>query len=133
MLLSFVLCGCVTPTKPRTVMSVTPRGEPKVRRAVFNGQCQLFAMQAHAEGRGPTGEALATHRLRRGDALGFRADGDGVRAVAGNNSMPLARGHYLWEIRADRGQIDGPRTVTLVAMVGGTVLFVVLLASAAPL
>lgn len=130
--LLFVLCGCMTPTKPRTVMSVSPGGESKVRRATFNGQYQLFAMQTDAGEGAPDGEPLATHRLRRGQTFGFRSDVTGLRAVAGNESIPLARGRYFWEMRADKGQVDGPRTVTVVAIVGGTALFMVLVASAAP-
>jgi hypothetical protein len=124
-----VLAGCQPSTKPKTVSSISPDGQAKVVKARLGGQYQLFAFQTSSGAEAKTGEPLATHQLRRGDTVGFRSDANGLRAVAGDQSMPLAPGHYLWEMRADKGQVDNRRTGAMVVLVGGTVAFMVLIAS----
>ena len=121
--------GCQPSTKPKTVSSISPDGQAKVVKTRLRGQYQLFAFQPSSGVQAKTGEPLVTHQLRRGDVLGFRSDAAGLRAVAGDESTPLARGHYLWEMRADKGQVDNRRTAAAVLMVGGTVAFMVIIAS----
>ena len=124
-----VLSGCQPSTKPKTVSSISPDGQANVVKTRLRGQYQLFTFQTSSGADAKTGEPLATHQLRRGDTVGFRSDANGLRAVAGDQSMPLARGHYLWEMRADKDQVDNRRTAAAVLMVGGTVAFMVIIAS----
>ena len=115
-----VLSGCKVSTQPRTVLAAAPGEKLKVREARFNGEYRLFA--AHGEpGKHPrpVGEPLATHRVRRGERLGFRRDGGELRAVAGAESIPIERGAYVWQMRADKGQIDRTKTIALVVFVAG--------------
>ena len=41
----------------------------------------------------------------------------------------MARGQYLWEMRADKDQVDNRRTAALIVMVGVTVSFMIITAS----
>ena len=122
-----VLSGCQASTKPKVVKTVSADEAPGVRSAPFNGQYQLFATQS-GSGRNAThaGEPLATHRLRRGEPVGFRAGDDGaLRGVAGTESIPLPRGRYLWEMRADDGQVDAGHTATVALIAGGFALLMI--------
>ena len=113
-----VLSGCQASTKPRTISDGVSDEKLKVRKAPFNGQYELFEARKDANGeRKLVGEPLATERLRRGDRLGFRrADGQ-LQAVAGDRSIPLTGDRYAWQMRADKGQVDGSRTVALVVLI----------------
>jgi len=112
------LTGCQVSTKPRTFASVSADGPAKVSPATVHGEYRLYTSATRADGfLRPVGEPLAAHRLRRGQPVGFRRDGDGLAAVAGDASQPLAHGSYLWEVRADSGQFDGKGTTVIVLTV----------------
>jgi len=115
------LSGCRASTQPRTILTAAPGERLKVQMAPFDGEYRLFAAHSdpgkHAR---PVGEPLATHRVRRGEPVGFRRDAGELRAVAGGESIAIERGQYVWQMRADKGQID--RTKTAALIVGGIVL-----------
>ena len=113
-----VLSGCQVSTKSKTVSEGISDGKLRVRKAPFNGQYQLFEARTNADGeRKVVGEPLATERLRRGDRLGFRRAEGQLQAIAGDRSIPLAGDRYAWQMRADKGQVDGTRTVAFVVLV----------------
>ena len=113
-----VLSGCQVSTKPRTISDGISDGKLKVRKAPFNGQYELFEARTNEDGeRNVVGEPLATERLRRGDRLGFRRAEGQLQAIAGDRSIPLTGDRYAWQMRADKGQVDGSRTVALVVLV----------------
>jgi hypothetical protein len=115
------LSGCHMTTHPRVVAEVAAGGgKVSVRPAPYDGEYRLYAA-----GRGagpwaqPVGEPLATHRLRRREPVGFRrGPGDALSAVAGEQVIPLERTNvgYLWQMRADAGQLDRNKAVVLAAV-----------------
>ena len=115
-----VLAGCKVSTKPRTLMTASPGQEPRMRRVAFDGEYRLYAATTTRRHRiGPDGAALATERLRRGERVGFRRAGGALTAVAAGESVPLEPGRaYLWQVRADPGQVDRTKTVVLMLAVG---------------
>jgi hypothetical protein len=115
-----VLSGCRASTGPRTVTRVTPEYEARVRKAPYRGEYQLYAADYDEGGWvKPRGEPLATYRLNPGQPVGFRPTSEGLRAVVGKETVPLERGEYLWQMRADAGQIDRTKTrVFLIIAIG---------------
>ena len=114
-----VLSGCQASTKPKTVSAMEPQQRKlKLREAPFNGKYELFEAQSDSrEGTTLVGEPLASEQLRRGERLGFRREGDELYAVAGAKEIPIGTGQYAWQMRADKGQIDGSKTVAFVVLV----------------
>ena len=109
------LSGCQVSTKPRTFASVAPERPAKVSAAGVHGEYRLYASMTEADGFArPVGEPLATHHLRRGERVGFRRDAGQLQAIAGDASQPLEKGNYLWQVRADKGQLDKQATTALV-------------------
>ena len=93
-----------------------------MRSAPFSGEYLLYEAAAERKGSRkhvPRGEPLATQRLGRRELIGFRAAGGETTAVAGDTAVPLTPGRpYLWQMRADKGQVDGARTAVLLIGIG---------------
>jgi hypothetical protein len=124
-----LLSGCQVSTKPRTFASVSGDGPVKVAAAEVHGEYRLYTSQTAANGfPRPVGDALATHRLRRGQPVGFRRDAGQLQAIAGDAARPLERGSYLWQVRADPGQFDKKGT-TVVVLTGVAVALAITVAA----
>jgi hypothetical protein len=111
------LCGCKASTKPKTLMTLSAGDKPRLRDAPFNGEYRLYAAARpeRDDELVPSGEPLATQRLRRKEKVGFRSTGGELSAVAGEQTIALQRGSaYLWQMRADADQIDRSKTTALV-------------------
>jgi hypothetical protein len=112
------LSGCKASTKPKTLMRLSADDKPRLRAAPLNGEYRLYAATRPSKRSefAPSGEPLATQRLRRKDPLGFRRTSGGeLSAVAGEQTIALQRGSaYVWQMRPDADQIDRTKTTMLV-------------------
>jgi hypothetical protein len=120
-----MLSGCQASTKPRTIASARPGAAEQLRGAQFSGEYRLYASRDDGgKWPAPVGEPLATQHLARGQRVGFRTENGALRGVAGDTSVPLERGQYIWQMRADKGQVDRGATTALVAAIAGVALAV---------
>jgi hypothetical protein len=127
--------GCQVSTKPRTIAEVSPERKAAVRPAPYSGEYRLYAVLVQRGGWAqPSGEPIITERLERNAPLGFRTSsepGQSLTAVAGERTVTLEpAGHYLWQMRADAGQVDRQKTAALVIGIAAVGITIGLLALA---
>ena len=122
-----LLAGCRVDTQPQTVVRHVPEKSVALREAGYDGEYRLFV--ARQSGRykplEPQGEPIATHRLSRGQPLGFSRSigGHDLTAVAGDEHVVLEPGQsYVWQMSATAGQIDRFKTVLLIVTIAGLVI-----------
>jgi len=115
------LAGCHMTTRPRLVAEALEGRKVRMQTAPYDGEYRLYAAAVVDGGPWPqpVGEPLAEHRLRRREPLGFRRVGGELSAVAGDAVMALESGSgraYVWQMRADGGQVDRNKTMFVVAI-----------------
>jgi hypothetical protein len=88
------------------VAELGPRDTPAADGAPYKATYALYRWRKPPEGAVPQTwvadqevDQLYLRGLRRGDKVGFERDGSGqLFAVAGEEKIPLADGHYCWHI-----------------------------------
>lgn len=113
LLLAMFAGGCHVDTSPQIVRRFGPNQSSLLSDTEYSGQYKLWKAKLEKEGDlTPTGEAMADLHLIKGTPLGFTHSTSGEPvAVAGKQGFSLdAGGHYVWQMKADAGQIDHEKT-----------------------
>src|SRR5687768_5761680 len=125
-ILSFciILTGCHVGSAPRTVARYRPGGHPEVKEARYWGEYRLYALNKGQRKPAPGAEPIASVRLTEDEKFGFDRDANGyVVATAADQTFPLQKQDYVWQMKADEAQLDkGRRDAAVLAVFIGVVV-----------
>lgn len=120
------LSGCMLTTSPQTVASFDAQGghsRESISHTDYSGQYSLYSVSPDRNDRRKT--LVRTVHLNKKEPIGFRTGAGNVTAIVGDSQISLKTGFYHWELKADPGQIDWPRTTVLVIVIVAVVIVVI--------
>jgi hypothetical protein len=104
------LSGCHVSSTPRTVARYKPGRDPELKEAKYWGEYRLYALENKQSNPPPDAEPVATVRLSEDEKFGFSRDVNGyVVATAADQTFPLEKRGYVWQMKADEAQPDKGR------------------------
>src|SRR5688500_6317882 len=105
-----VLTGCGMSTAPRTVARYKPGRDPEMKRAKYWGEYRLYALEQNQRNPAPGAEPAASVRLAEDEKFGFGRDPNGyVVATAADQTIPIEKRQYVWQMKPDEAQPDKTR------------------------